>query len=376
MGRPSSKALLLLCFLLAVVAGELLVYENQLPVLAAPFPDNGGSTIPIPPPEPPTPISTELAQESSTETESETELVLGGIDLSSTAVIRTIDGQELQLLDSALQVETDSSGRQTILLPVSLPSGAELDSFVDPASGIEWTTGPSGSNSGTLVLTLESENATLVLSVTNIEGGEQGVIGKITSVELIIDPLSGGSGLPLDGLVMFSAELSQLPEEISIDIVESTEPDSTTLALFEEAAVAFDSQLADIAYVLSVEVALTGDQSSARVETVTVSMSVDESWAELWPQGSITVVRVSDEGKSTVLDTVRVGSTSEGRAKFVAISPEGFSTFALVALVGIPSGSDSGLSPTALGVAIAFAAVIGVTLIGVLGVLKLRAKDS
>ncbi|MFQ5933780.1 MAG: hypothetical protein ACE5KI_03980 [Dehalococcoidia bacterium] len=360
-----SKAWLMVLALAAVLVTTFLVSMNSSLTWAAPFTDDGGSTIPVPPPEPPSPGSG-----------SNDSFFLEELRFDPDSTMLTVDGRPVEASDSPPILLLDPSGKQTIQLPLALPLEAELDEFQDTSSGIQWQPGPTGSYCGTLIISLIDERASLILFLEEVLGDGYRMVGVISGVDLILDPIPVSFQQAVEGEVRFAAELRRLPREVALGLEEVDPKDPDLLSALEKGAGSFQLQIADVAYAFKLEVVLTGDQVPSMIKTVSINMQVAESWAERWPEEATRIVRVDSLGRTGFLDTISVPSDSPGQASFVATSPEGFSTFALAALEGAAFESSAEDSFLALWLGVALGSVAALTLTGVLIILRLRRRGA
>jgi len=340
-----------------------------------PTPEPGGSTIPIPPPVPPTPAPpTSEPTSPSTPEEIGSGFQVGILRLSPATTVLTLDGRRVEVSGGPIVVKVDSTGRQTIDLPIALPTGAKLGVFQDSISGMEWRPGPLDGMTGTLILPVAGAEASFVVFLEEVRGSGQRMEGVITKVELIMAPVSKGPGwFIIDGEVSFTAELSQLPRVVSIAVQRIDEANPELLSSLEETAGASQIRVDEVAYAVRLGVQLNGDEPDSMVRTVSINMTVASKWADRWPEGAVRIARIGDSGGAQILDTISTNTDALGKAGFLAVSPMGFSTFALVALKATTEGAQDGSFnwPLWLGVALASAAL---TLAGGLTILRFRAK--
>lgn len=287
--------------------------------------------------------------------------------------VLTLDGRRVEVSGGPIVVKVDSAGRQTIELPIALPPGAELSEFQDSSSGMEWRPSPPGGMSGILILPVVGEEASFVVFLEEVRGTGQRMQGAISRVELIMDPVSKGPGWVIDGEVSFTAELGRLPRVVSITVQGVDEANSELLSSLEETAGDSQIRVDEVAYAVRLEVHLNSDEPHSLVRTVSINMTVASRWVDRRPEGVVRIARISDSGQAQLLDTISTGTDALGRAGFLAVSPMGFSTFALVALKATTEGAqDSSFNwPLWFGVALASATV---TLAGGLIILRFRAK--
>ena len=297
---------------------------------AEPGTGEGGSTIPIPPPMPPTPAS------------SADGFLLEKHWLSAAVALHTVDGGRIQLSEGQLMVKRHPSGKQIISLPIALPPGTQLGFFHDPGSGIEWQPGPEGSMRGILTLPVEGAAARLVLQVEETQGNGERMEGVIARVQLMIGPIVTAPESAVNGEVSFAADLEQFPGEavLTTESIDGTDPG--LVASLTTAAAESGARIGDVAYGVKIEVILVTDIPQSEVRPVNVVMKVARSWADSWPEDAIRIGHLKDGGPVAFLATQPVDSDDLGRAAFQAISSEGFSTFALVALEMLPEGTQNG----------------------------------
>ncbi len=371
--------LAVLLLAVTVVAGSMASTHAEK-LWAAPLMDDhgGGSTIPIPPPEPPEPV-TPTADSTSPSSSEETEyhVLLEGLQLSPNTTALTLDGRQAEISELPFTVRLDSLGRQVIEMPVSLPSGAELGELLDPISGIEWRPGPPGSKSGSLFLPVTGKGGSLVLFLVEVQGIAQNIVGVISHVTLIVDSGTTSIELPLDGEAKILAELDHLPKVVAVNIRAIKASSPNLLALLEVAAGALQYRVAEVAYGLELEVKVDGAEARSLVGPATIIMSVASNWAEGWPDDAVRIARVSDSRQVAILDTIAIGSQAPGKASFQAASPEGFSTFVLIALATLPTNSNGGpASSSGLWLGIGLGSAAALALAGVLISLRFRARSS
>jgi len=357
-GRAVSTARMMAPLLgVVLVVASLVALSSVRGAWATPLPpEGGGSTIPIPPPVPPTPVlSTSDSTSPSTPEDIGAGFQLWILGLGPATTVLTLDGRRVEVSEGPVVVRVDSRGRQSVELPIALPIGAELGEFQDPSSGIEWRPGPKGKMDGTLIFPVAGEEASFVLFLEEIHGTGQSMEGAISRVELVMDPVSRGAGWFIDGEVGFTAELSRLPRVVSISVQKVDGASSELLATLEEEAGVSQTLVAEVAFAVSLEVQLTDTQAEVLIRIVSINMVVAETWARNWQAGAIRIARIGGSGQARFLDTISIETAVPGRAAFLAVSPDGFSTFALVALEAAHEKAlDSSSSwPLWLGVALA-----------------------
>ena len=142
-----------------------------------------------------------------------------------------------------------------------------------------------------------------------------------------------------NGMVRLAAELRRLPTELALDI-QSVALHGGLVSALGEAAREVNMGVATIAYGARIDVDLTSEVASAIID-----MAVDETWAETWPADRVRIIRIDSGGRGSILETTPTGEQALGQSWFSADSPNGLSTFALVALGDLVSGESRSEPP-------------------------------
>jgi uncharacterized cupredoxin-like copper-binding protein len=129
----------------------------------------------------------------------------------------------------------------------------------------------------------------------------------------------------------FGADLTRLPEAASVSITPKKTIDMVSYAGFEALAQITSKSISDVA--VAVEVKRSNLENGVDLGSATVQLAVGSEWVvKNGGADSIWIARQSDTGEQEFLATVLTGTDAEGRMNFKAISPNGFSVFALLAL--------------------------------------------
>jgi hypothetical protein len=250
------------------------------------------------------------------------------------------------------------SEEQTLMvnIPVNLGEGQNLDSFTDSA-GLTFennTLEIPGSSTGGFLLNVtddaDSLETSLIINTGDCVGTGDEARAEVksiksssgyTSKDLSEEDPSVGEVSSTIGL-----NLATLPQNASVKIVTSREPDPEADSAFKLAASGAGAESYNIAYTINIEKTnLVNDQD---ILDATITMVVGKDWVEA--NGGIenvSIIRYDPEsGTNQVLETRFAGYDSQGRAIFTALSPDGLSIFGLVVLNSKPAVSPAG-SPLA-----------------------------
>lgn len=320
---------------------------------------DGGSTVPIPPPERPTPQgATATPSEAAAPTGRVVDMRLDSIGLGSDLMVRTADGIRVSLTGSNVLLEGDVAGAQRIIFPFALPPGQGVMAFQDPESGIGWLPGSKEGEGGTLTIPVAVGQVPGILTVRlgPLSGDGQQAEAPVLGVSLAVGPVElDEASLRGSASVRLLADLEKLPSELFLN-VQGVTLDSGYMASINEAVEGLELGVADVAYATEV-LFRPGDA----VTSASIEMSAEKTWADAWPGDRIRFVRVDAKGESSILETTLANEDISGRAWFRGKSPEGFSTFALVAL------GELATQETTSGLPWAFWVGIGLGIVGLVG---------
>jgi hypothetical protein len=260
----------------------------------------GGSTVPIPPPERPTPRT---PNGTAAETPTPSGVLI-----------------DLTLADIGLRI-----------LPEPNPLAEQQVAFLfppPPESGIDWRATPPPGEGGVLTITLAAGKVpgALRIELGPLQINGQEAIAAVLGIELDVGPLEVERTGFQPGIVRLIAELDRLPPRILID-VQDVLYDSGMIAAVNEAANMVDMGVVAVAHAAKIDTNLAAEIASATIE-----MAVDKGWAKAWPSGRVLVARLGQDGNGHVLKTTPLPEDASRLSQFRAESPEGFSTFILVAL--------------------------------------------
>tara|TARA_Y100000590_G_scaffold326196_1_gene370178 strand:- start:2905 stop:5616 length:2712 start_codon:yes stop_codon:yes gene_type:complete len=253
-------------------------------------------------------------------------------ELTTTAVDE--DGNTLALTGDKVEIVETESGDIAIDLPIALATGKKLTSFTDSASGISLV----GNK-----LTIPIKNAQgeellrIVAEVTSTDGtGDKAQAAlKKDSVKLEVPEktadLSADDPRVGKVAVSISAGLNKIPDKAKITVVTKKTVDSITHGGFELLARGRSETIADIG--AAIEITRENLVNGTDIGEVTLSLAVGSAWVEAnGGTEKVQMARRADDGSQEFLPTTYKGTDSEGRMIFEAVSANGFSIFALVAL--------------------------------------------
>jgi len=131
-------------------------------------------------------------------------------------------------------------------------------------------------------------------------------------------------------------DLAGLPDNASINITSSLEPDLQVGSAFLLAALDAGMDNVSIAYTINIE--KTNLANGTDIRSATITMVVGKGWVEA--HGGVEAVRILrydlETGVQQVLETPFAGYDEAGRAIFEAVSPDGLSVFGLAGAAVVP----------------------------------------
>ncbi|OPZ23423.1 MAG: hypothetical protein BWZ02_03221 [Lentisphaerae bacterium ADurb.BinA184] len=178
--------------------------------------------------------------------------------------------------------------------------------------------------------------------------------GNVTGVHLESAPVNATVGSAGNVSASFAAEMNNYNPALGITTAIYEQPGDAAKTAFVLAAQDENLELGNVAYaVYFTKTNLTGNDT---IRDAVLRLTASPDWVNA--NGGIDAVRIfrlGDDGNRSVLQTTYTGMEN-GMMVFTAVSPEGFSAFALAAVAGpapapASSGSSGGGSSTAVGAA-------------------------
>ena len=251
------------------------------------------------------------------------------------------DGNPLTLTDDTVSSDV-VDGQLVITIPVQLAQGKGLDSFSDATSGIVV-------EDGTIEMPIKDAEGnvtmTLIAETDGFTGTGDTATANVTKLTLVTEEqeIDLSSDDPNVGTMAFSieAELNTLPEGAKLTFTPKKTLSPDALAGFELVARGDGLTVNDVG--AAIEITRENLENVTDVGTVTITMKVGRAWVEA--QGgvdNIRMARLADDGTREWLETTYIGDDDQGRMIFEAISPNGFSIFALMGLA--PLSADFQIS--------------------------------
>lgn len=336
--------------LLILGLSSALAVGSPMPIVAT---ADGGSTIPIPPPAAPTPQTVTpgaIPTRTAVPTQEPTALDLTNLQLGPGAAAISLQGTDVPLTGDPIRVETDAQGKQRVMLPLD-PSVLRYPmSLVDPGSGVSWRyLGPGATarlplGGGILTIPLVGARVRGTLSVETgplvRDGQDTDTYATVVGVVLEANTKEmEGTNIGELG-VRLSMGLEKIPDSLAMDI-RDVAPNPRVVASISRAAEVSELGVASVAYAVEVDL-----QLEAGITSPTIELVAAEQWADTWPSDRIGIARVSAEGVGSLLETTLLDGESGTGVRFMAASPEGYSTFALVALGALTTGVEESPGPT------------------------------
>jgi len=305
----------------------------------------------------PTPPSTSPPTRPPSPTPQPTAPPLLGITLSQQTTALASDGAPLTLVSGKTVAIATSGSGQAIQFPVRLAAGQRLGSFSDPQSGLQATFSPSG-DQGTVIIPLTIQGLPARMRIEVGAGSVQGelVTTPVRRVLLEAGPVAIAAGPEPEAALEVVATLRQVPEAVAIEVRPVSvggQIEAAGRSAAERAGLAIEA----MAY--SVEIRPGGGTT---VSSGTLVFTVTRDWLAQWPENSLRVLRIDGQGRASFLSVDQSGATGADKVRLQAESPEGFSTFAVVAVkakVKVEAGGGSGMIIAVAGVAVAVVVVGG-----------------
>jgi hypothetical protein len=292
----------------------------------------------------PAPIATPAPPEPPTATE--TFILPAFLSLSSRASGVDDQGKQVTITEAPVQITQLQGDVTFISLPVAIPTGSSLESFLDPETGISVDR-----REGKTVISIpvkDQEGRTL-LTITVIVKELAGTGSDVQAIVLRMELQTTEQSLDLSeadpdvGTVAasISSEITRIPDSASISVTVSKEPTPEAQTAFLLAAEEAGTSIKDIAFTISVE--KSNLQEGTDLKQSFITMKVEKAWTERVGIDNIRIIRVGDDGGREILQTSFLGFDDQGRATFRGFSPRGFSVFGLAALDAPPQGTIQAL---------------------------------
>lgn len=257
--------------------------------------------------------------------------------VSSGVEARDAGGNSLPVTDGGKFSLLLANSEGKVILPVTLGELQTLNSFTDPANGLELA-----NNKFTLSLKDSSGINTLSISGDVFMVAGNGKTTEITvenlqlkSEQFTVDLTSTN---PKIGEVeaYFQANLKSLPKNASVKVTVTKDPQNDPKAAFQLAVIDEGNKIADIACTMNIE--KTNLVNGTDLGEATIIMKAGRAWAEAYGLENISIMRYSEEGITQKLPTTFEGYEGDN-AVFQAISPDGLSVFGLAAITELPAES-------------------------------------
>lgn len=232
-------------------------------------------------------------------------------------------------------------GELLIEIPVALAEGKGLDTFSDATSGVTVRDNvieiPVRDVEGNVQMKLVAETDGFVGTGTT-------VVAKVTKLTLVTEEqeVDLSKDDPTLGRMAFTveADLKALPKGARLTLTPKKALPLHATAGFELLARNEGLTIADVGAVLEIE--RENLENVTQVGTVTIRMKVGRAWVEAHGGNKrIRMCHLADEGTREWLETGYVGDDAQGRMIFEAVSPKGFSLFALLALAPRPPAFET-----------------------------------
>ncbi|MBP2145739.1 PGF-pre-PGF domain-containing protein [Methanofollis sp. W23] len=187
-------------------------------------------------------------------------------------------------------------------------------------------------------------------------GGQ--ITGNVTGISLIPRQLvleSAEAGLVGGSMVV---NLTALPEDAVLAATLSVHPSAGVESAFTRTLNKQGLKNRGIASLLHVE--KTGLEDGAEIANATIVMNVSKAWVDaVGGPGNVRILRLGEDGRSSVLNTICAGLNDQYGYGFCADSPEGLCDFGLVAVTNAAAPPASHSSSSSSGGSSNVAAISG-----------------
>jgi len=206
-----------------------------------------------------------------------------------------------------------------------------------------------GSNNVITVTNVSStwDHLDVTLAAAPADDGLGNWTGTVQGVEAVAANVS----VPIESLgnpnVTLSLSLSKIPDSsAAITSTITSDPESSVWSSFTLAATSGSKQIVATAYTVAftkTNIENAGSGTSGIIRSANITMAVNHTWVENNGGTSrIAVMHRSDAGEVTFLTTEWTGlCVADGNDYFVAVSPDGLSTFVLTAVAPVTTTTSS-----------------------------------
>lgn len=223
--------------------------------------------------------------------------------------------ENMTLKDNGTKV-SEIGGKQQVSFNSSESSGGEI----------------SGDN---IILRNNGINVTITTDgLTNTSGMYS---GNVTGVNLSSDPLTSDIGGNVgNASFSFNASMPRYNPDAVIETSLYEKPSDHAATQFSLTASKNGLNIDSTAY--SVYITKTNLTANDTISNAVLRFTAGEAWVNAnGGKDAIRVIREADNGTCQFLETTYIGTDGKGNMIFEAISPDGFSAFAMVAVSAVPS---------------------------------------
>jgi len=245
---------------------------------------------------------------------------------------------------------TGEQSTLTVNIPVALGDNSTLNSFTD-ASGVTFenntlvlsTASSATGNNSLIQITDETGDlgTKLVIETGNAVGQGTKAVAEVQSITSNAgftqkDLSSENSSLGTVASTV-SLDLNTLPQNASVKITTSIQPDQTASSAFTLAAT--NAGISDISVAYTINIEKTNLVNNTDIKSADITMVVGRDWVEAnGGTEAIRIIRYDPETSTQqVLETKFAGYDGQGRAVFEGVSTNGLSVFGLVAVKAAPT---------------------------------------
>jgi outer membrane protein assembly factor BamB len=238
---------------------------------------------------------------------------------------------------------------EVLSFPLGLPAGATVklgewgQSFsIDLTAGDRSTEQVNVSGN---TVTINREGVRLVITARNIDKKGGLAAGLVERVTASVGPVR--ANFSATGVIAASVNLNLtgIPGDGQIRISLNETPDAETAREFHLASAENGKDVTAVAY--SMTVTRINLENGRDVAGAVITMAINPAWVdEHGGPDAIRIARSAEDGTCTILDTRPAGSDADGNLIFEAVSPNGLSTFGLLAVGVVPAAGAGGEEET------------------------------